>query len=415
METLSVALALSGGELADRFTGLLDEHPMLDLCGIARSIPDLSRLLKRFRPDALLVSSLVIEEWGTWGASPDASGPFPPTPSFLLVRKDARLGKEDLERLFGYPFTFCGAIDTENMGAEKLYELLSRGVAAFAARSGPAMRPDREGSRGGTGCIMVSGSKGGVGSTLIACVLASSLAQLADKVLLTELDGDRSQLLHLKPPDEGKTLLELLPLAEEISWDLARVSMYRHQAGFRLLPFGRPQTWNSKRAAFLPDALFRNLCFLFDFVVVDLAGHLTEWSAPLLRLAQGVVLVSTPDALSVRCARQAAARLRGLGLDTGRIHLVINRTGTRHSLQLQDITQALGLKEAFPVPSDRRSGLDFADLGMLPRAGSPLVRSVSPLVERITGGPSARAATAGNGRGRSPWRTLSAAVSGRSG
>lgn len=382
METLSVALALSGGELASRFLEPLEGHPMLDLCGVSRSAQDLARLLQRFRPDALLVSPQVFEDWGSQEIPPDLCKLLPLTPSFLLLEKDARWGKENLQRLFDYPFTFCGTVDAENMEVDRLYRLLHGRVAAFPGRPGPASPSDRRGDRKRTGCFIVCGCKGGVGSTLIASVLASTLACRLDKVLLTELDGDRSQLLHFKPPGEGKTLVELLPLAEEMSWDLVRVSMYRHPSGFHLLPFGFLHRGGGHLPS-IPDALLRNLCFLFGAVVVDAAGHLVERSAPLLRLTQEVVLVSTPDALSVRCARQTASHIQRLGFDARRMRLVINRAGNRDPLRPQEISKAVGLSDIVRIPADRRAGLDFADLGVLPPTDSPLGRSVDSLAQRL--------------------------------
>lgn len=383
MEALSIALALSGGELAPRFLESMERHPMLDFCGVSRSAQDLARLLQRFRPDALLVSPLVIEEWGSQEIPPDLESLLPLTPSFLLLEKEATWGKENLQRLFGYPFTFCGTVEAENVEVDRLYRFLQERVAAFPGRSGPASPTCRPGNRKRTGCFIVCGCKGGVGSTLIASVLASTLARHVDKVLLTELDGDRSQLLHFKPPGEGKTLVELLPLAEEMSWDLVRISMYRHRSGFHLLPFGLLSRGGERRASPVPDALFRNLCFLFGAVVVDAAGHLVEGYASLLRLAQEVVLVSTPDALSVRCARQTASRIRRLGFDARRMRLVINRAGNRDPLRPQEISRAVGLSDIVQIPSDRRSGLDFADLAELPAADSPLGRGVDLLAKRL--------------------------------
>ena len=62
MDPISIGAAFSSGEMASGIIASIDNHPFLDLCGVARSVPDLLRLIERFHPSAILMSHLLLEE-----------------------------------------------------------------------------------------------------------------------------------------------------------------------------------------------------------------------------------------------------------------------------------------------------------------------------------------------------------------
>jgi Flp pilus assembly CpaE family ATPase len=206
-----------------------------------------------------------------------------------------------------------------------------------------------------------------------------------------EMDRERSQLLHLKPRDEGKTVLDLLPMAEEISWDMVRLSVHRHAAGFYLLPHGRHESAGPGADSSLPQSFLRNLLFLFDAVIQDLSGSAYPDFLPMLHHSPKVIFTSLPDTLSAACARHGAALLRKTGLDHDHLRLVVNRCGSHHALRPDELARAAGIALLAALPDDARSGLDFAELGELPRADSPLGKAVAETAARM-GFPAAPAA-----------------------
>lgn len=400
MENISVAMALSSGETASGLIAMVERHPLLDLCGVARSPQDLARLLGRFRPSVLIISPQMLEELeGHEFDGPGDDGRFIHlTLSLILISGGLRWEEPDLVRAFRHPFLFCGTLHADAQDPDSLYATILEKATlfrdAFAGR-----RQDMEGgSLSGAGCIAMVGCKGGAGCTLLSCALSSALARAGARTLLLDLDRERSQLLHLRPAAEGKTLLDLLPLAEEISWDLVRVSVYLHPDGFHLLPFGRRD--GADVVAELPEALLRNLAFIFDLIVLDLPGNLLrDLRAPLLT-SREVMLVCPADTLSVRCARDTASLLRRMGVDARRMRLLINRIGPHSSLRPHEISHAVGIEVTSAFPEDAASGLDFAELAYLPRDGSPLGKAVRSLAETVIGTPEAPHAT--QERGRSP-------------
>ncbi len=384
MEAIAVAVAVPSGEMVSGLIASLESHPLLDLCGIARSIPDLLRLLERFRPAALLISPALLEETGACelGAEDAASLSMPV--SFLISHEDTEWGTERLVGLLRLPLKYGGLVGTAGASCGDLFnEIKSKVQIHRGGEHPPAVawkRKEGPGSRSSLFTLM--GCKGGVGATFLACALAAAMSSSGQRVLLMEMRRELSQLLYLKPRGEGKTVCDLLPLAEEISWDLIRVSVYRHAAGFFLLPYGGG---GPAAEAASCDVLLRNLLFLFDLVIQDFPACSLREITPLLHHDPEIVMVTLPDTLTATCARSAAASLRETGLDHERLRLVVNRCGSYHTLNPDELARAAGIKLLAALPDDARSGLDFAELGELPGADSPLGRTVADMAATLGG------------------------------
>jgi len=379
VEALTLALALTGGELASRIIESIDGHPLLELCGVARSVPDLIRLLARFRPTVLLISPALIEELGGFDLGREEARALSSPLSFILSGPETQWEKGDLDGVFSQPLRYCGFVDTDADGAEVLFEKIKAKMELDPGeRSTRAPHRGRgEGPGGGPGFIAMAGVKGGVGTTLVASCTAAVLAAAGRRVLLADLDCELSQLIHLLPPDGGKTMTELLPMAEDISWDLVRVSVHRHPTGFHLLPYGEGRGEDATPEGGIPEAFLRNLLFLFDTVIVDSPRPLVPSFKALLRRSPMVILVSLPDTLSARCAKKTAAVLRRAGLDHNHLRLVVNRCGSHHVLRPEELSSAAGIELLASLPQDERSGLDFSELGELPAENSVLARAVT--------------------------------------
>jgi MinD-like ATPase involved in chromosome partitioning or flagellar assembly len=376
MESISVAVALPSGEMASDIIAVIGGHPLLDLCGVARSVPDLMRLLERFRPAVLLISPSLLEELGPPGPGTEDAARLSAPVSFLISQAETEWGGERLADLLRLPLKYGGLIGAGGSSEGDLFDEIKRKLEIYRDGEGlpffPSSKDNRPGGR--SGLFTVMGCKGGVGTTLFSCALAAAMSSSGRRVLLMEMKRELSQLAYLKPRGEGKAVLDLFPLAEEISWDLVRVSVYRHTAGFHLLPYGNGDGPMAEAA--VPEPLLRNLLFLFDLVIQDFPASSLRGFPPLLHHDPEVLLLSLPDTLAATCARGVAACLRRTGLDYDRLRLVVNRCGSHHTLSPQELAGAAAIELLASLPDDARSGLDFAELGELPRADSPLGRAV---------------------------------------
>lgn len=380
MEAIPVAIALQSGEMASRLIDLVDSHPLLDFCGAARSLPDLLRLLHKYRPTVLLISPSILEDLEP-APGPEESRALNEPLSFLLSGPDMNWGERELDKALRQPLRYCGLINRDGHDGEDLFHQIKHKVDLYSTGNCPAVPPRNEATerRHANGLIAVSGARGGVGTTTISCALAAALSSSGRRVLLMDMDEELSQLLHLKPRGEGKTVLDLLPMAEEISWDLVRVSVHRHAAGFYLLPHGIQPGDRAGREELIPEQFLRNLLFLFDAVVLDFPRPLRRSFLSLLHYSPMLLLVSLPDTLSANCARVTASSLRRSGLDLRRLQLVVNRCGSYHALRPEELARAAGLDLLACLPEDDRSGMDFAELGEVPRGDSPLGRAAAEM------------------------------------
>jgi MinD-like ATPase involved in chromosome partitioning or flagellar assembly len=395
VETISVAIAVPSGETATRLIGMLEGHPLLDFCGAARSLPDLMRLLAKFRPAVLLISPSMLEEMDA-SLRDEEEGLLVSPLSFLIANREGPGGGMDISRALRHPLRYAGFIEVSSSSEEAIFQIIKRKVELYSGMAPPpAPYPDGTTARQRrSSLIAVMGPKGGVGSTLISCALASCLGAPGRRVLLMDMDSGLSQLLHLNPRGEGKTVLELLPLAEELSWELVRVSVYRHAAGFHLLPYGvRPGRREREDEGTL-HSLLRNLLFLFDAVVLDCSRFSVRDYLPLLHHSPATLLVSLPDTLSANCARRAVASLRRGGADLRNMRLIVNRCGSRHILRPQELARAIGVELLAQLPEDERSGLDFAELGELPGMDSPLGKATAQVAAALGFKPDPNAGTA---------------------
>lgn len=374
MEIISVAVAFNSGEMASEIIASIDDHPFLDLCGIARSVPDLVRLLERFLPQALVMSLALLEELDPSSLERKEALALSLPLTFLIPSPDMRWEEAELARILHLPLRFGGLLAGDLADGVNLFQEIKDKVELH---KGVKSRPSRELKPScrweeGTGLYTVMGTKGGVGTTLLACSLAAAVSSSGRRVLLMEMDRSLSPLLHLKPHGEGKALLDLFPLAEEISWDLIRASVHHHAAGFYLLPHGHGGGDGAAHAKGVPEPLMRNLLFLFDVVIQDLPASSRGDFLPMLHYCPTVLPVTLPDTLSATCARSIAAYLHKTGLDHDHLRLVVNRCGPHHALEPAELARAVGIDLLVTLPDDPRSGLDFAELGELPRSDSAL-------------------------------------------
>jgi pilus assembly protein CpaE len=200
--------------------------------------------------------------------------------------------------------------------------------AALQERGRRQRRREREKGAGEMGrVIAITSAKGGTGCSLVAANLALMLAQAnpGQSVVLFDLDlryGDQRVLLDLEPTT---SVLDLLPVIDELTPDAVNSALLKHKSGLRaLLAPAEPQQADMIE----PDAVRKILIALRAFhnwVIVDLPGHLGDRELPALDFADEVWQICTPDVLSIRRTRSMLEICAGLGLASRQIRLVLNR------------------------------------------------------------------------------------------
>jgi len=237
-----------------------------------------------------------------------------------------------------------GAQDYIVKGELKREKLIRSVNYALARSQQPAIAEAPQ--KGKAQMLGVLGSKGGVGTTTIACHWAMELSRQTDEsVLLTDLDissAISSFLLRL----EGKyTLLDTALNLHRLDTDLWRAMICpapQHKVDF-LPPAGAVRLADELN----PERIRHVLRFAqrqYSWIIVDL-GRLTTASFMVIEELNDLLIVTTADLLALHETTRLIRRLLEAGVPQQRLKLVLNQHGRGTPLSPADVEKAL----AYPV------------------------------------------------------------------
>jgi flagellar biosynthesis protein FlhG len=164
--------------------------------------------------------------------------------------------------------------------------------------------------------IVVTGAKGGVGTTTVAVNLAATLAQNGRRTVLVDAaaHADAAEVLGIEV-EPGMTIDHVLTGAVS-----AVEALHAGPAGISLLPGQWAADESPDRSARSLERLLEQLQSLAahaDALVIDSGRGVTNWTRRLWQEATLVLLVTTPDDVSVMDAYATIKRGIGQGRDAG--------------------------------------------------------------------------------------------------
>jgi pilus assembly protein CpaE len=214
-----------------------------------------------------------------------------------------------------------------------------------------AQRPQSTGGPPRGKLIVVYGPKGGVGTTTIATSVAIALATPKRRVALVDLDlqfGDVGCVLDLR---SANSIIDLVDHPSRIDSNMLAEIMPKHSSGVRALlaPEGHMElaSVSADQISLVVDELRSH----FDYIVCDLWSSLDELTLAMLRLADRVVLVTTPELPALKNLRRAITATGNLLLDE-RTLVVVNRLPGKVGISVGDIERNVGKPIAVGIPSD---------------------------------------------------------------
>lgn len=223
--------------------------------------------------------------------------------------------------------------------AEQLRTAVSQSAQQRAADGGSAM------------VVAVLGAKGGVGSTMIAAHLAAELAGI-HRVLCMDLDfgkGDLAPLMDTKPTE---SIADLLPRASSVDERMLSGHTIVHGSKVHLLcqpdDIERIESVQAEDVFNIINAAAQG----FQYIVIDAGSKVSQANEFALRVADHVLLVTTPDVISVRDTHRTFKSLLTRGIDRQQVHVVINRMPKKPFLTAETIESNLGLKVVGILPDD---------------------------------------------------------------
>jgi pilus assembly protein CpaE len=301
---------------------------------IVAELADLPAALARQRPDALLVD-LGADPWQAIGDLERVPGPLPVLLVYGpddngLMRRAMRLGARE----------YLDAAETSKD------ELLAAVEHALRERRrdmpAPVLGP----------MIAVMGSKGGVGTTFVACQLAASLAHRGGRVAIADMKlrlGDVALYFDLRPQ---YSMVSVATAPGTVDAAFLHTVLAPHRTGVRVLAAPeRPEEADSISSADADRALAL-LRQEHGWVVVDLPPDFDERSVHALDRASHILIVTTCDVPALNHARVQLDLLKRLGHAAQKIHVVVNRMDKNAPVQGRQISDFLRRAVDLQVPND---------------------------------------------------------------
>lgn len=203
--------------------------------------------------------------------------------------------------------------------------------------------------------IVIFSTKGGVGKSLIAVNLAVTLAKEGKKVCAIDLDtqvvGDMARLLSISPQ---KCMADLMSFLKKQS-QLTKKTDFVIQTNFTSLDFLAGVLKPQQSGYLYPDKLAEVFDLFdkdYDYIIVDAGKNFSDVFLSTLNQANLILLVVTPDALSVYQTKWALDTLQFLHFPLNMIKLVLNRAESASSISWQEIRVSLPVDIIEKIPSE---------------------------------------------------------------
>ncbi len=221
-------------------------------------------------------------------------------------------------------------------------------------------------------------AKGGAGASTIAANAAWAFAEVpGSSVLLADFDVSSGVAGFLFGTDHDYSVNDAAKMNKELDGETWQ-RLVKKAGKIDLLLSGAPmldEGISAQQVQPLLDYARRN----YSVIGADTSDTFDDCSLAVLREANRIFLVTTPDLVSLRLAKLKILALRKLELEE-KTSLLLNRTTRRMELSLDEVETTLGLPVFATFPCD------YADVTRATRKGhaSPnLAPSVKKFVEKL--------------------------------
>ena len=265
-------------------------------------------------------------------------------------------------------------------------ELLAR-IRSLLARFAPRVA-DTTGHAAAGRVLAFYGAKGGVGTTTLAINAAIALQRdQGRRVVLVDGNlqfGDHRVFLDLGL--DRKSIVDVV-VAPTIDQDLLKSVLIHHDTGIDLL-----LAPTSPEMAELVNAdqhhmtqIIELLRQRYDYVVIDIDKRLDETNLDVISASDLVFVVMTADLSCLKNVRLVLETMSQLGLGSGRVQLVLNRSTAYTGITVKNAESALRRRIAYQVVNDYRVAITSLNTGApfaVARSDTALGKSVVEFVRQ---------------------------------
>jgi pilus assembly protein CpaE len=320
---IRIVLAVNDARLADHLSGLAAESDEFEVATTLRDPQELRGALPRPDVDAVVVH--------------DRRGAVP----LIEITRELTVAHPDLGLVLivaeNSPEVLrsgmqAGARDViaEPIGLEQLETSVLAAAAWTQALRRRAAR-DAHGELVGLGRVVtVVGAKGGVGTTTVAVHLALAARDLGEaSVCLVEYDLQAGDLRAFLDLPYRRSVVDLAAVADELTARHLQETLYTHATGMRVLL----APLEGEQSEMVSAAAARNILTAIrtreDLTIVDAGTALTEASAIAAEMADTVLIVTTPDVVSLRGVSRLCSQWERLKVEPPEVAVLLNRTSRR--------------------------------------------------------------------------------------
>lgn len=200
--------------------------------------------------------------------------------------------------------------------------------------------------------IAITSNKGGAGTTTAATNVAANLAGRDKLVCLVDLVlqfGSVTSFLNLDP---SYTILDLVKVIRRAELTFREDFLVKHASGVRVLaePFRAGDARRITPADI--DEILDILALAFDYIVIDTPKVFDDMLTTVLDKADVIFFLTEMDVPSLRGARRAFDLFQTMGVDVGKIRLLLNRYVNNQIMNLETMEKALGMKVFWTLPNN---------------------------------------------------------------
>lgn len=183
--------------------------------------------------------------------------------------------------------------------------------------------------------VAIAGAKGGSGASTVAAQLALVTARTPGRrVVLVDLDLQAGDLGPLFGVGAHRDVTDLVDVADELTRRTVARVLFTHSSGVRILPAPPEGEVAETVSAGVVRRVLGVLRTMFDVVIVDCGTVASAANLGAVEIADRVLVVSTPDLLSLRGAERLAQMWERLQIrKVSDCTLVLNRTGRSSAVQ----------------------------------------------------------------------------------